>query len=106
MRPSFNTPLGILGGVVYSGIDTLLLRGRICWTFRNKLQLSDAAHSKRASECKPIEYPPFQPPLSTDDLTSIALTDTNHAENQPVHLRVCRNPLPRSEAARGRLRAL
>ncbi|EIW61123.1 FAD/NAD-P-binding domain-containing protein [Trametes versicolor FP-101664 SS1] len=95
VRPSFNTSLGILGGVVYSGIDTLLLRGRTPWTFRNKLQLSDAAHTKRASECKPIEYPPFQPPLSTDLLTSVALTGTNHAEDQPVHLRV-RRYLPQS----------
>lgn len=77
----------------------LLLRGRTPWTFRNKLQLSDAAHSKRASECKPIECPPFQPPLSTDDLKSIALTGTNHAENQPVHFRVCRYLHPGSKAA-------
>ncbi|KAI8980643.1 FAD/NAD-P-binding domain-containing protein [Trametes punicea] len=88
VRPSFNTPLGAIGGILYSGIDTLLLRGRTPWTFRNKLGKSDAAHTKRASECKPIEYPPFEPPLSTDILTSVALTGTNHAEDQPVHLRV------------------
>ncbi|KAI0355284.1 FAD/NAD(P)-binding domain-containing protein [Trametes cingulata] len=90
VRPSFNTPLGVIGGVLYSGIDTLLLRGRTPWTFRNKLGMSDAAHTKRASECKPIEYPPFEPPLSTDLLTSVTLTGTNHAEDQPVHLRVRR----------------
>lgn len=64
VRPSFNTSLGILGGVVYSGIDTLLPRGRTPWTCRNKFHLFDAAHTKSASECRPIEYPPFQPPLS------------------------------------------
>jgi len=37
---------------------------------------------------KPIDYPPFEPPLSTDLLTSVSLTGTNHAEDQPVHLRV------------------
>ena len=37
---------------------------------------------------QPIEYPPFEAPLSTDLLTSVALTGTNHAEDQPVHLRV------------------
>ncbi|KAI0328418.1 FAD/NAD(P)-binding domain-containing protein [Cubamyces sp. BRFM 1775] len=88
LRPSFNTPLGVIGGVMYSGIDSLLLRGRTPWTFRNKLGKSDAAHTRRASECKPIEYPPFEPPLSTDLLTSVTLTGTNHAEDQPVHLRV------------------
>lgn len=87
LRPSFNTALGMWGGVAYSGVDSLFLKGRTPWTFHHK-PVSDAAHTKRASECKPIEYPPFQPPLSTDLLTSLALTGTNHAEDQPVHLRV------------------
>ncbi|KAI0640368.1 FAD/NAD-P-binding domain-containing protein [Trametes meyenii] len=87
VRLSFNTPLGVLGGVVYSGIDTLLLRGRTPWTFQNTSGRSDAAHTRRASECTPIAYLPFEPPLSTDILMSVALTGTNHAEDQPVHLR-------------------
>ncbi|KAI0686570.1 FAD/NAD(P)-binding domain-containing protein [Earliella scabrosa] len=90
VRPSFNTGLGLWGGVAYSGIDSLLLRGRTPWTFRNTEGKSDAAHTKRARECKPIDYPPFEPPLSTDLLTSVTLTGTNHAEDQPVHLRVRR----------------
>lgn len=88
VRPSFNTALGIWGGMAYSGLDTLLLKGRTPWTFRNTKGLSDAQHTKRAAECTPIAYPPFEPPLSTDLLTSLALTGTNHAEDQPVHLRV------------------
>ena len=76
VRPSFNTPLGMWGGIAYSGVDTLLLRGRTPWTFRNTHKLSDAAHTKRARECAPIAYPPFEPPLSTDLLTSLALTGT------------------------------
>ncbi|KAI0714376.1 FAD/NAD(P)-binding domain-containing protein [Cerioporus squamosus] len=100
VRPSFNTGLGLWGGVVYAGIDTLLLRGRTPWTFRNTEGKSDAAHTKRASECKPIEYPPFEPPLSTDLLTSVALTGTNHAEDQPVHLRVRRYLAPGEDVGR------
>ena len=87
LRPSFNTPLGIWGGIAYSGVDTLLLKGRIPWTFHNP-KTSDAQHTKRAAECQPIEYPPSEPPLSTDLLTSVTLTGTNHAEDQLVHLRV------------------
>ena len=90
VRPSFNTPLGMLGGVAYSGVDTLLLRGRTPWTFRNTKGTSDAAHTRPARECTPIAYPAFEPPLSTDLLTSVSLTGTNHAEDQPVHLRVRR----------------
>jgi electron-transferring-flavoprotein dehydrogenase len=88
LRASFNTPLGIWGGIAYSGIDSLILKGRTPWTFRNKRKLTDAQHTGKARDFKPIEYPPFQPPLSTDLLTSLALTGTNHAEDQPIHLRV------------------
>lgn len=87
-HPSFSTPLGIWGGMAYSGTDALFLRGRTPWTFRNRKKLTDAQRTKKAAECKPIEYPAFQPPLSTDLMTSVALTGTNHAEDQPVHLRV------------------
>lgn len=115
LRPSFTTSLGMWGGIAYSGIDSLLLRGRGWWTFRhteeaerrkytvsckhmcNYLPLTiqqsaspsfDSAHTEIASKHKPIDYPPFQPPLSTDLMTSVALTGTNHAEDQMVHLRV------------------
>ena len=102
LRPSFNTPLGVLGGVAYSGVDSMFLKGRTPWTFRNKTGLNDAAHTKRANECKPIEYPAFQPPLSTDLLTSLALTGTNHAEDQPVHLRVRKYTQTDDTAERGK----
>ncbi|KAF8752264.1 Electron transfer protein-ubiquinone oxidoreductase, 4Fe-4S [Rhizoctonia solani] len=49
---------------------------------------TDAKHTRKASEFKPIEYPAPQPPLSTDLLTAVSLTATNHAENQPVHLQL------------------
>lgn len=50
VRPSFNTRLGIWGGMAYSGVDTLLLKGRTPWTFHNKI--SDAAHT-RPARCAP-----------------------------------------------------
>lgn len=88
MRTSFNTSLGIWGGMAYSGFDSLFFKGRTPWTFRNKTRSLDAEHTLTASHFKPIAYPPPQPPLSTDLLTSLTLTGTNHAEDQPVHLRV------------------
>ncbi|EIW61114.1 uncharacterized protein TRAVEDRAFT_19578 [Trametes versicolor FP-101664 SS1] len=99
IRPSVKTSLSILGVVVYSRIGTLLLRGRTPWTFRNNLQLSGATPTKRAPGCQPIKYPSDQPLLSTDLLTSLALTGTNYAEYQPVHLRVRRYLPPGSKAA-------
>ncbi|TCD69768.1 hypothetical protein EIP91_006304 [Steccherinum ochraceum] len=87
LRPSFNTALGMWGGIAYSGFDSLFMKGRTPWTFHNPTT-SDAQHTKRASECRPIDYPAYESPLSTDLLTSLALTGTNHAEDQLVHLRV------------------
>jgi hypothetical protein len=50
----------------------------------------DALATLPASKCKPIEYPPFEPPLSTDLMSSVALTGTNHGEGEAVHFRVMR----------------
>ena len=36
LRPSFNTSLGIWGGILYSGIDSLFLKGRVPWTFKHQ----------------------------------------------------------------------
>lgn len=46
LRPSFHNPLGLYGGVAYSGLDSLILKGRTPWTFRNKTE--DHAHTKKA----------------------------------------------------------
>ncbi len=46
VRPSFNTQLGIWGGIAYSGLDTLILKGRTPWTFRNRA--SDASHTRHS----------------------------------------------------------
>ncbi|EJU01589.1 oxidoreductase [Dacryopinax primogenitus] len=85
LRPSF-AKWGFWGGLVYSGVDSLILKGRTPWTLRTPV--GDAEHTRKASEFKPIDYPPPQPPLSFDILTSVSLTGTNHAEDQPVHLKV------------------
>jgi len=84
--PSFHTPLGIWGGIAYSGIDTLILKGRVPWTFKHKKEDCDSlvpAHST-----KRIDYPKPDGVLSFNLLTSVARSGTNHADNQPVHLRL------------------
>ncbi|EPQ29647.1 uncharacterized protein PFL1_02867 [Pseudozyma flocculosa PF-1] len=84
IRPSFHNPLGLWGGIAYSGVDSLLLKGRTPWTFRHVGE--DHAQTKPASQCEPIEYPKPDGKLSFDILTSVSRTGTNHAEDQPVHL--------------------
>ena len=51
----------------------------------------DYATLKQAAECKPIAYPKPDGSLSFDQLSSVFLSNTNHEEDQPVHL-VLRDP--------------
>ncbi|GAA5940825.1 electron-transferring-flavoprotein dehydrogenase [Sporobolomyces koalae] len=84
LRPSFHSKLGNWGGIAYSGLDSLILKGRVPWTFHHPEE--DYAATKPASEFKPIDYPAPDGILSFDILTSVSRTGTNHAEDQPVHL--------------------
>lgn len=81
IRPSFNR--GRWFGLVYSALDTYLFFGRAPWTFRNH---ADHDRLKKASECKPIDYPKPDGTISFDRLTNVAFSNTNHEENQPAHL--------------------
>jgi electron-transferring-flavoprotein dehydrogenase len=86
MRPSFHTPLGIYGGIMYSGLEAYLFRGRTPWTLQHKTP--DHAATKTADEQPKIEYPKPDGKISFDVLTSVSRTGTNHEEDQPVHLQV------------------
>ncbi|KAJ9054246.1 hypothetical protein DSO57_1016727 [Entomophthora muscae] len=86
IRPSFHTKLGMYGGVIYSGIDSLLLKGRVPWTFKHKVP--DHAALKPASECMPIDYPKPDGVISFALLDNVSRSGTNHADNQPIHLRL------------------
>ena len=46
----------------------------------------DYATLKHASDCKPINYPKPDGVISFDKLSSVFLSNTNHEEDQPVHL--------------------
>jgi electron-transferring-flavoprotein dehydrogenase len=48
----------------------------------------DSASLKPAAECRPIAYPKPDGKLTFDRLSSVFLSNTNHEEDQPVHLRV------------------
>ncbi len=48
----------------------------------------DSATLKPAAECAPIAYPKPDGKLTFDRLSSVFLSNTNHEEDQPVHLEV------------------
>lgn len=86
MRPSFHTPLGIYGGIMYSGLEAYIFRGMVPWTLSHPS--TDAAATKPADQFQKIEYPKPDGEITFDILTSVSRTGTNHEEDQPVHLQV------------------
>jgi electron-transferring-flavoprotein dehydrogenase len=57
---------------------------------------SDAASLKPAAACRPIVYPKPDGKLTFDRLSSVFLSNTNHEEDQPVHLHVADLALQKS----------
>ena len=83
IRPAFRW--GLWPALLYGVIDTYLFKGRTPWTYRHS---PDHEGLKRASNCKPINYPKPDGKISFDRLSSVFLSNTNHEENQPVHLKL------------------
>jgi electron-transferring-flavoprotein dehydrogenase len=72
-------------GAAMFGIDQMLFRGRAPWT----LGLApDHAQLRPAAACTPIAYPKPDGVLSFDRLSSVFLSNTHHAEDQPCHLKI------------------
>jgi electron-transferring-flavoprotein dehydrogenase len=83
VRPGFRW--GFLAGLAHAAIDTYLFRGRAPWTLHHH---HDHASLLPAAACRPIEYPKPDGKVSFDRLSSVFLSNTNHEENQPVHLKL------------------
>jgi electron-transferring-flavoprotein dehydrogenase len=56
----------------------------------------DSACLKPAAQCRPISYPRPDGKLTFDRLSSVFLSNTNHEEDQPVHLRIADLALQKS----------
>jgi electron-transferring-flavoprotein dehydrogenase len=75
---------GLYLGTLMVGIEQKLLRGNVPWTLHHRH--SDHEMLRPASQCKPITYPKPDGKLTFDRLSSVFISNTNHAENQPAHL--------------------
>ncbi len=85
--------LGTLGGVMLGGMDmwTTTLFGGFSFlsgTGSLKHGKNDAQSLGRAKDFKPIAYPRPDGVVSFDRASSVYLSNTNHEEDQPVHLRL------------------
>ncbi|MDX3893612.1 electron transfer flavoprotein-ubiquinone oxidoreductase [Pusillimonas sp.] len=71
-------------GTLMTGIEQWLFKGKMPWTIRHSKP--DHACLQPASECTRIEYPKPDGKLTFDRLSSVFISNTNHDENEPVHL--------------------
>ena len=77
---------GLYMGTLMVGIDQVLLRGKAPWTLHHAH--ADHETLKRKTEASPIAYPKPDGVLTFDRLSSVFISNTNHNEDQPVHLRL------------------
>jgi len=83
---------GTLMGGGFNFIDQNLFGGKIPLTLHDNKP--DYACLKEASQCARIDYPKPDGKLSFDKLSSVFLSNTNHEEDQPIHLRLTAPAIP------------
>ncbi|PZO02074.1 MAG: electron transfer flavoprotein-ubiquinone oxidoreductase [Alphaproteobacteria bacterium] len=86
----FGTTLGGALGVAEMWLSSFGLN--MPWTMKHKK--TDAASTELASKHKPIAYPKPDGKLSFDKLSSVFISNTNHAEEQPAHLKLLDPSVP------------
>jgi electron-transferring-flavoprotein dehydrogenase len=80
---------GLVLGTIMTGIDQILFKGKAPWTLHHQHADHEMLHP--AADFKPIAYPKPDGKLTFDRLSSVFISNTNHAEDQPVHLTL-KNP--------------
>jgi electron-transferring-flavoprotein dehydrogenase len=83
IRPSFRW--GLWRGLAYSAVDTYIFRGRAPWTLHHH---PDHLRLTPASQARRIDYPRPDGKITFDRLSSVFISNTNHEEDQPPHLRL------------------
>ena len=89
IRPAFQW--GFWPGLIYSAIDTFIFRGKAPWTLKHH---EDHKSLKEAKKSKKIDYPKPDGVITFDKLSSVFISNTNHAENQPCHLKLKDKNIP------------
>lgn len=82
IRPGFHW--GLWAGMLHAAFQTIG-GWRLPYTLKNH---ADHTQLKLASNCPKIDYPKPDGILTFDRLTSVQLSNTNHAEEQPCHLQL------------------
>ncbi len=88
IRPGFHK--GLLHGLINAAIETIT-GGKRAHTLKNH---ADHTQLGKASDYKPLDYPKADGVITFDKLTSVQLSNTNHAENQQCHLQLKDKSIP------------
>ena len=83
IRPGFRA--GLLPGLINAAFETFVTCGHSPWTLRHHRD-NESLRPARAS--RPIAYPKPDGKITFDRLSSVFISNTNHEENQPPHLKM------------------
>ena len=83
---------GLYLGTAMVGLEQKVLGGNVPWTLHHRH--ADHECLRPASEFTPIVYPKPDGKLTFDRLSSVFISNTNHAENQPSHLTLRDDSVP------------
>ena len=77
---------GLYTGSVMVGIDQIVFGGRAPWTLTHHHADNEQLEPKQ--NFRPIDYPKPDGVISFDRLSSVFVSNTNHEEDQPSHLKL------------------
>ncbi len=77
---------GLYAGGAYNLLDQNLFSGALPLTIHDRV--SDRDRLRPRQQCRRIAYPKPDAQISFDRLSSVFLSNTNHEEDQPCHLRL------------------
>ncbi|MGI9275198.1 MAG: electron transfer flavoprotein-ubiquinone oxidoreductase [Endozoicomonas sp.] len=83
---------GNLIGAGFAFVDQNIFNGKLPFTLRDTKP--DHSTLKPAADCKKIDYPKPDGVISFDRLGSVFLSNTNHEEDQPCHLKLADAEIP------------
>ena len=75
---------GLYTGTLMVGVDQVVFGGHAPWTLHHRH--ADHETLKNKTEAPPIAYPKPDGAITFDRLSSVFISNTNHAEDQPCHL--------------------
>jgi len=75
---------GLYTGTAMVGLDQILFGGKAPWSLHHAHADNETLQTK--NEVRPIPYPKPDGVVTFDRLSSVFISNTNHREDQPVHL--------------------